>query len=328
MTNTKTNRETVHQTSRAEDLSAESRKTPDFSKFNRNDSYKIPSIDTGKDRTGTDSGSPKRLSKNQLTHLDTRLSGRDKDILFSIQSYRYLMSRQIQRLLFTDAATPSAALRATNRNLKKLKELGLITSLSRRIGGVRSGSGSYTWHLTHAGERLLRLHGETRSSSTQFDPSPYFLAHTLAVAEAAIQLTEISRKSQMELKSLQAEPECWRSYSEYGTLVSLKPDLYAITISGEYEDRYFLEVDLSTESIARIIEKCGRYHKYYLSGIEQEITGVFPLTVWIVPTENRKNKLIESLKPAFDKRPKLFAVITTNELEHLICDGGDNRMLC
>ena len=245
-----------------------------------------------------------------------------------IQSYRYLMSRQIQRLLFTDAATPSAALRATNRSLKKLKELGLITSLSRRIGGVRSGSGSYTWYLTHAGERLLRLHGETRSSSTQFDPSPYFLAHTLAVAETAIQLTEISRKSQLELKALQAEPGCWRSYSEYGTLVSLKPDLYAITISGEYEDRYFLEVDLSTESIARIIEKCERYHKYYLSGIEQEITGVFPLTVWIVPTENRKNKLIESLKPAFDKRPKLFAVITTNELEHLICDGGDNRMLC
>lgn len=328
MTNTKTNRETVHQSPRAEGLSAESRKTPDFSKFNINDSYKIPSIDTGKDRIGADSGNQKRLSKNQLAHLDTRLSDRDKDILLAIQSYRYLMSGQIARLLFTESASLAASLRSTNRNLKKLKELGLIASLSRRIGGVRSGSGSYTWHLTHAGERLLRLHGETRSSSTQFDPSPYFLAHTLAVAETAIQLTEISRKSPLELKTLQSEPECWRSYSEYGTLVSLKPDLCAITVSGEYEDRYFLEIDLNTESIARIIEKCERYHKYYLSGIEQEITGVFPLTVWIVPTENRKAKLIENLKSAFDKRPKLFAVITTNELEHLICNGGDNSMLC
>lgn len=78
---------------------------------------------------------------------------------------------------------------------------------------------------------------------------------------------------------MQIEPECWREYSEYGSQLSLKPDLYAATVSGEYEDRYFIEVDLDTESAPKVIEKCERYHKYYWSGLEQEENGVFPLTV-------------------------------------------------
>lgn len=55
---------------------------------------------------------------------------------------------------------------------------------------------------------------------------------------------------------------------------------------------------------------------------------MFPLTAWIVPTAKRKDTLLTCIRQAFDKKPKLFAVITMDELEHLIRDGGDNSMLC
>jgi len=140
----------------------------------------------------------------------------------------------------------------------------------------------------------------------------------LAIADTAIEITEICREHCSKLTALQVESDCWRTYSEYGTLLSLKPDLYSITTSGQYEDRWFFEVDLCTESPTKIIAKCERYHKYYRSCLEQQESGVFPLTVWIVPTVERKEKLIAHIWEAFDKQPRLFAVITRDELEHLI----------
>lgn len=300
---------------------------PDFSRYKVCDSYCNPITDSavpGGARTENH-----RLSVKRLTELDMSLGERDKEVLLAVQRHRYLMTKQVQRLIFTDAASTSAALRASSRCLKKLRELGLINALSRRIGGVRAGSGSLVWYLSHAGERLLRLHDHKPAPVRRFfEPSPYFLAHTLAVSEISIQMTELCQGPGVALSALQPEPECWRSYSERGVHLTLKPDLYAITVSGEYEDRWFFEVDLDTESPAKVIEKCQRYHQYYHSGLEQKSSGVFPLTVWIVPNTGRKERLITAIHNVFDKQPRLFAVITGDELEHLILKGGEAGMLC
>lgn len=303
----------------------ETRPTPDFSKFMVHDSFTSSSSSlpaSGEER--------RRLSRQQLEETAARLSDRDRQVLAAIQHYRYLLTGQIQRLYFTEAATPSAAHRAATRTLKRLRELGLIEHLTRRIGGVRAGSAGLVWHITHAGERLIYLGNHTLTPTKRFfEPSPYFLSHSLAVAEVAVSLTELCQEYQtMKLTALQPEPECWRTYSEYGNIVALKPDLFAITVSGQYEDRWFVEVDLATESPSKVISKCERYHKYYRSGLEQQEAEVFPLTVWIVPTTERKQQLITYIKDAFDKQPKLFAVITKNELEDLILNGGDGGTLC
>lgn len=312
-------------TSQADNKMPESRATPDFSKFMVRDSYINPSLSppaAGEER--------RRFSRQQLEETAARLSDRDRQVLAAIQRYRYLLTRQIQRLYFTEAATSSAAHRSTTRALKRLRELGLIDHLARRIGGVRAGSAGLVWHITHAGERLIYLENHTLTPTKRFsEPSPYFLAHSLAAADVAVSLTELCREHRtLRLTALQPEPECWRTYSEYGNILALKPDLFAITVSGQYEDRWFIEVDLATESPAKIIDKCERYHKYYRTGLEQQETEVFPLTVWIVPTVERKEKLIAHIKTTFDKQPKLFAVITKDELEHLVCYGGDGGALC
>lgn len=305
--------------------SRESRTAPDFSRYMVNDSFinsTSSSATAGEER--------RRLTRQQLVETAAALSERDREVLTAVQRYRYLLTGQIQRLYFYSAATPTAAHRAAARALKRLRGLGLVDHLARRIGGVRAGSGGLVWHLTHAGERLLRLHEQTTSPVRRFfEPSPYFLAHSLAVAEVAVNLTEICREQHsMKLTALQPEPECWRTYSEYGSMLSLKPDLFAIAVSGQYEDRWFIEVDLATESPSKVVDKCERYHKYYRSGLEQQEAGVFPLTVWIVPTAERKEKLIKHIREAFDKQPRLFTIITKDELWALVWQGGEGGSLC
>lgn len=311
-------------TGRGAEKTPESRIMSDFSKFQTHDSFSKSISDVPSD-TGE---AVRRISRQQLERIDAALGNRDRQVIASIRKYRYLMSSQVQRLHFTDAATPSAALRAASRCLKRLKELGLIDHLARRIGGVRAGSGALVWYITHAGERLIYLQSASLTPTKRFfEPSPHFLAHTLAVAECAVQITEICR-THTRLDALQPEPECWRTYSEYGAMLALKPDLFAITVSGQYEDRWFIEVDLDTESPAKIIGKCEKYHRYYRSGLEQQEAEVFPLTVWIVPTVARKENLIAHIREAFDKQPRLFTVITKDELEGLIRYGGDKGALC
>lgn len=127
----------------------ETRMTPDFSKFNVCDSFCKSTLDS---KPSSGSGEDcRRISRQQLEEISARLGERDFQVITSVQRYRYMMTSQLQRLHFTDAA----ALRAASRALKKLRELGLIDTLSRRIGGVRAGSGSLVWHITHAGERLI-----------------------------------------------------------------------------------------------------------------------------------------------------------------------------
>ncbi len=268
------------------------------------------------------------LTQNRLAIISSTLSDRDKEILTLLRRCRYMNTKQIQRLLFTDASRP-VGLKAANRNLNKLQGLNLIGVLARRIGGARAGSGSRIWYLTDGGERLLRLGGHegARPRKRFFEPSQYFLSHTLAVTECYVQLSEICGCGDPKLYRVELEPHCWRYYHHNGSTPTLRPDLCAVTHCGKYEDRWFIEMDLSTEAPIRLMEKCQRYHDYYRSGVEQRQHEVFPLVVWIVPSAARKESVIAHIKDEFKKQPRIFTVITPDELERLIRQG-DGAELC
>jgi len=194
---------------------------------------------------------------------------------------------------------------------------------------VRAGSGSLIWYLTQAGERILRLDDDNAHTSRRFfEPSPHFLAHTLSVAECYIQITEICNKHEPKLVTIELETDCWRAHSHMGSQTTLKPDLFAVTSCENYEDRWFFEVDLKTEAPVTVVEKCRRYHQYYRSGLEQKLHGVFPLTVWIVPNAARKESLTAHIRAEFVHSPKLFIVITPDELEKLIRQSVEGARLC
>ena len=268
----------------------------------------------------------KRISRKRLEELDRILADRDKEILNSLQKCRYLTTGQIGRLHFKSNANKTAALRAANRVLVKLQDYGVIDALERRIGGVRAGSGAYVWFLTETGTKLLHINDTTYSSRKRFfEPSLNFLEHTLAVSESYVQIAEICDKYHLNLIKVEIEPVCWRGYiGEDGKPATLKPDLFTVIAGKEYEDSWFIEIDLSTESPCIILDKCQRYTHYYKSGLEQKQSGVFPLVVWIVPSTSRKENLQRNIAECKELHPKnIFIVITPSEFEELLHQGTE-----
>lgn len=272
-----------------------------------------------------------RLTNRQLGEIDLSLIDRDRDIMKALRTLRYLKTNQLQRLFFDRKITWRAKVTTTMRTLNRLKKLGLIDHLKQRIGGIRGGSDGIIWYLTEAGARLLDLGKEWEGKRPRYsEPSSHFIRHTLAVSECYVQITEICRMSpDMSVLSLQVEPECWRGYQRDGRTQSLRSDLFAETVSGQFTDRWFIEIDLGTESPNDIIEKCRRYHHYYLTNREQDQGKVFPVVLWIVPTEERKGKLIETIRTAFGPRYVRFnLIITPKELWISLSDGAKKEDLC
>ena len=272
---------------------------------------------SGMPRGGLIVGEDKKahVSFMQLDFLSRELPPRDLDVLLDIEARRYMTSGQVCRLRFGTASTPGSAQRIANRVLNRLKGHGLIVPLQRRIGGVRGGSSEYIWALTPAGYRLLHLEEDDLTRKLNFEPSQRFAEHTLAVTELDMQLRSIQGVSVMEA---QFEPDNWRDCGKN----RLKPDYYAITSVGEYEDYWFFEIDLATVKPFRVVEKCMQYQEYYYSGVEQHKTGIFPRVVWVAPDKKRQEDLRRYIREGKTIQLKdLFVVITMDELEHLIREG-------
>jgi hypothetical protein len=265
----------------------------------------------------------KRISGKQLESISRQLSDRDKAVLDSLLLARYLTSKQIQRLHFFNMANKASATVTANRVLTKLKDYGLIEHLERRIGGVRAGSSSFVWVLNDHGYKILHPGNQTRKRF--YEPSPAFLEHTLATAEAYLQLTEICRDNGMELTKIEFEPKCWRGYTDTDSRpATLKPDLFAVTASVDYEDHYFIEIDLATEAPSVVLDKCQRYARYYRGGTEQKKSGVFPFVVWIVPSVSRKESLQRNIAGCKSLNPKsIFTVITPDRFSVLLTKGRE-----
>ncbi|GAA3734710.1 hypothetical protein GCM10022239_08540 [Leifsonia bigeumensis] len=244
-----------------------------------------------------------RLGTMSIATLQSMVTPRDMDILRLIREHRFLTTKQIQRLLFWDHASPGAAIRACIRVLTRLELRALIFKLGRQIGGIHAGSGSYIWGIDDAGDRLLRANNTSKGTKRQrtFDPSPLFLAHTLAVAETRVMLEEAGHRDELELVEVTTEPTNWRTFVSRGGMTQvLKPDLHAITAIGAFEDHWFIEIDNGTESLPTVLNKCQTYQRYFESGREQHASGVFPKVVWLMVDARRRSNMQSAIES--DKR--------------------------
>lgn len=206
------------------------------------------------------------------------------------------------------------------RVLRRLERDGLIVGLGRRIGGLRAGSDSTIWQLAPAGLRMA----SGRSGGRPHEPSPRFLEHCLAVADAHLAALELQHGGRMADAAVQCEPESWRSFPGIGGEQRLlKPDLFIRTMSqgNEYEDRWFIEVDRGTESLTTLLGKCAIYEAYRASGIEQQRHGTFPLVVWQLPDPERQHRLQQAISRSLQLTPRLYRCITPTELPALL--AGD-----
>ncbi|HEX6700896.1 MAG TPA: replication-relaxation family protein [Gaiellaceae bacterium] len=257
------------------------------------------------------------LVRRTSVALSDRLSERDLEVLRSAREHRFLTARQIEALHFADHATPLAGARVCRRVLARLSEHRLLARLERRVGGVRAGSASYVYALGPTGSRLIDERPRRVS-----EPSPLFLAHTLAVAQTHVELVQAARAGDVDLVGVEVEPACWRRYvGAGGAPEAVKPDLYVVTGSGEYEDCWFVEIDCGTESPQALRRKCRAYEAYWRSGREQAAHGTFPLVVWSAPTKQRAARISQTITATRHLKRELFRVTAAAELVALVSGG-------
>lgn len=297
--------------------------------FLGSDSIPVSGIVSTRQQRPTHSGRKKK-TRTQLLAIEKQLSARDHSVLETIQKYRFLTSDQIARMFFSDCANKISQGRQQQLLMKRLREHGLADALERQVGGYGGGSAVSVWYLTETGHRLLTLNSADPYHRKRFlEPSAATMNHTLAIAECAIQIMNSCRYSaDLDLEAIDTEPSCWRRFKDGDRVNYLKPDLFAITNYDNYEDRWFIEMDLGTESATQIIEKCNIYLRYFYTGIEQKETGMFPLVVWIVKDAGRKESLKQYIQASLKAQPKMFLVITPDELEKMLRQFIDSKELC
>ncbi len=264
----------------------------------------------------------RRVSRHQLTAASVELSARSLDILASLAEHPFLTTTHLLRFHFTGHTTDDAAGRICRRVLARLAEQRLIEHLQRRIGGIRAGSASYVWRLGPAGDRLLREGMPDSARARRKEPSLRHLEHSLAIADAHLAVLEAQRRGQFDQVILTTEPSCWRNYlGASGAREVLKPDLLAVTVNGDYEDLWFIEIDRGTESLPTLLRKCQQYETYRRSGIEQASGGVFPWVVWVLPDQARLQRLRTGLRTRRELDPLLFRLTTADQLVALMRDA-------
>jgi hypothetical protein len=246
-----------------------------------------------------------------VARLAAQLSERDLAIIRQVAELRLMSARQIQTSHFPsiDHDNESAATHARQRVLARLTRERLLIRLDRQIGGIRAGSAGFVFALGPIGQRVLAINGPRRRS---YEPTLRFVDHTLAVSQLVVDIQAAARDRLLDILDIQAEPACWRDFSSIGGRRLLRPDAFMALGVGEFELRWFIEVDRATESLPVIVRKCRLYADYYQSGKEQASGGVFPRVCWITPDEARADRLREAIARDRELPGRLF-VVTTSE---------------
>lgn len=261
-----------------------------------------------------------------LQDLLARLSARDISLLDLLAEHRFLTTHHLQAFCFHDHSTHASAARTARRVLTRLARESLVERMARRVGGMRAGSDAHVWRITSVGQRLRALRIGTGSSVRVRTPSARFVEHYLAVADVRLQIVDAERRGLLSISRVQIEPICWQSYTgRGGNRETLKPDLAAVTTPSEareYEDHWYIEVDRATESIPTVLKQCHAYEDCRRSGLVQDERGVFPLIVWVVPTERRATNVRNGIRRAHGMDIEHYRVCTPDQLLPLLLGGS------
>jgi hypothetical protein len=216
-----------------------------------------------------------------------QLTSRDWAILRTLHRCRLVTGRQLQRLHFAHLS-PNSQTARRSRVLARLVRLRVIAVAERpaiRLGG---GSASPLYFLDTAGATLLSILTDPKGTREQTVrrpglPGDRFTAHMLTVTELYVQAVEAERAGRFALGAFAAEPASWWTSSDGMTL---KPDAYLRAERGDISDRWWVEIDLGTESIPTVAAKLRRYTRFAETG-GRGPGGVLPAVLITTPGDQR-----------------------------------------
>jgi hypothetical protein len=236
------------------------------------------------------------VSHKQAVTARNKLNKLDLKMLQEIASRKVMTTAQLVSVCFDKSNRNN--LRVVQRRLARPRKLKIAKRKSVQLYGNKV----YTYQLTALGTRTIVLYDKvTKLPVVDKTYNNYPLAHTIKVNEAERQL-----RQNTSLQVIEHEPKCWRKYAERWTNKEkkLRPDLFAKfwvqdkNLEGNrgYTYHRFIEVDRETENLGKISEKAEIYAEYWRrTNKESWLDGRFPVLLWVVPNEGRKNVIEKRL---------------------------------
>jgi hypothetical protein len=267
-----------------------------------------------------------RVSVARLVAVADGMPLRDRQIVEAIARLTLVSGGQLINLFFNNIGNDSTRSRRARRILGRLVDERVLDRLERRRGGVGGGSSSWVYALGPAGRRMVAYwagEGLPRSRGA-YEPSTSWMAHTLAVSDLYVRLREAERAGRVELLAFDTEPACWRRYTRLGGAAGvLKPDAYLRLGVGEFEDSFFIEVDMGTERRGQLTRQHHAYREYFRAGVEQTNTGVFPGVLWVVPDTQRMALLSDIHRRLPEQTRRLFTATSSEQALDVLCGSTD-----
>lgn len=222
---------------------------------------------------------------------------RDRQIVLTVGRFGQLTTEHLASLHFHGITSRTPL----DRALKRLVERRYLARIERRmVGGTGAGSGQYVYQLGSAGWTLVGRLG-------RYYPYRAINYHTLAIADAYIELLELERSGRIEIAGLLTEPDSWRTIAG----VELRPDLY-VEVYKHFPERtlaLWLEVDMGTERPKQIKDKLAMYWHAYENSDE---TTMPPDSVvaFLSPDEERAKALRWIIGQGDPEAQRLFGAFT------------------
>lgn len=273
-------------------------------------------------------------------HIGWRLTSRDLDILVSIYRFRFL-TRQLIEWVFFSSANPDFDGRssASGRRLQALHNAGYV---ERLILPMLPGAGRapLVYALSSRGADAVASRLDIDRANVDWVPrhnraTAFFMEHTLAIARLWASLTVALRGTEITMEDWIGEAE-WRQrairvedyVSNSNRRLPLRPDGYCELLHPDNTVQpLFVEMDMGTETNARVASKMRAYESYRRRGYEADFEYKNFNVLVITNGRRRMENLIRVTRDAIEGRLGLFATLEALHPERVLarwqdCQGG------
>lgn len=231
--------------------------------------------------------------------LHHRMTPRDRNLLALLDEHLVLTTDQVHRLHYR-------ALRTCQIRLRELHHLGLLD----RFRFARLYGGSEPWHW------VLGLHGARFQAGATGRPAPTVrahreqvirltararLPHLLATNEFFVRLAFTARVDQRVRLD-----RWWSERTATTKFMRIRPDGHGLWTSRGRTVGWFLECDMGTEPLTRVIGKLEAYERLAASGGPR-----YPVLFWL-PGAERESHLQQALR---QRLPQVPVATATHEAD-------------
>jgi len=229
----------------------------------------------------------------RLLSIYPHLTPRDRNLLALLDDHQILTTGQIHRLYFQ-------ALRTCQIRLAELRTLGLLERF--RFARMFGGSQPWQWTLGLAGTRF--------QAAATGRPAPTERAHRDQVLRltARAQLPHLLATNEFFVRlrhTARTDPDLsldrwWSERISTARFLGVKPDGHGLWTAHGHTVGWFLECDMGTEPLTRVVPKLEAYTRLVHSGGPR-----YPVLFWLPPGDREAN-----LQQALRREPRGVPVAT------------------